>query len=105
MNQTRTFLIFAWLMVATLLWMAWSKEQAAPVVPGSATAAVSTSTVPGASGVNVPAVPSATAAPGAATMSATPDAAAVSAPTVTVTTDVLRVTLDVGAIHIADLMR
>ena len=30
MNQTRVFLIFAWLMVATLLWMAWDKEQAIP---------------------------------------------------------------------------
>ena len=28
MNQTRVFLIFAWLMVATLLWMEWGKEQA-----------------------------------------------------------------------------
>lgn len=24
MNQTRVFLIFAWLMVAVLLWMEWS---------------------------------------------------------------------------------
>ena len=30
MNQTRVFLILAWLMVATLLWMDWGKEQAAP---------------------------------------------------------------------------
>ena len=30
MNQTRTFLIVAWLMVAVLLWMEWNKEQAAP---------------------------------------------------------------------------
>ena len=29
MNQTRTFLIFAWLMVAALLWMAWGQDQAA----------------------------------------------------------------------------
>ena len=31
MNQTRTFLIFAWLMVATLLWMEWGKEQREPL--------------------------------------------------------------------------
>ena len=30
MNQTRVFLILAWLMVAMLLWMEWGKEQAAP---------------------------------------------------------------------------
>lgn len=30
MNQTRVFLIFAWLMVAVLLWMEWSREKAAP---------------------------------------------------------------------------
>ena len=28
MNQTRTFLIFAWLMVATLLFMAWESDKA-----------------------------------------------------------------------------
>ncbi len=27
MNQTRVFLIFAWLMVAVLLWMEWSRER------------------------------------------------------------------------------
>lgn len=30
MNQTRAFLILAWLMVATLLWMEWGKEKSAP---------------------------------------------------------------------------
>ena len=30
MNQTRVFLILAWLMVAMLLWMEWGKERAAP---------------------------------------------------------------------------
>ena len=28
MNQTRMFLIFAWMMVATLLWMEWGKDNA-----------------------------------------------------------------------------
>ena len=30
MNQTRVFLIFAWLMVAVLLGMEWSREKNAP---------------------------------------------------------------------------
>ena len=30
MNQTRVFLIFAWLMVAVLLWMEWGREKNAP---------------------------------------------------------------------------
>src|SRR5690606_23154888 len=30
MNQTRTFLIFAWLVVATLLFMAWGRDHATP---------------------------------------------------------------------------
>ena len=29
MNQIRTFLVLAWLMVAVLLWMEWGKEQTA----------------------------------------------------------------------------
>ena len=36
MNQTRVFLIFAWLMVAMLLWMEWGKERAAPPAQGHA---------------------------------------------------------------------
>ena len=45
MNQTRVFLIFAWLMVATLLWFEWSREKAAPAAP--AVAAQTTTTTPG----------------------------------------------------------
>ena len=33
MNQTRVFLIFAWLMVATLLWFEWSRGKAGPGPP------------------------------------------------------------------------
>ena len=47
MNQTRTFLIVAWLMVATLLWMAWNKEQATPPAQPTATVAAGGSVVPG----------------------------------------------------------
>ena len=42
MNQTRTFLIFAWLVVATLLFMAWEGDKA-PKAPGDTAAALLTS--------------------------------------------------------------
>ena len=108
MNQTRVFLIFAWLMVATLLWVEWGKERAAPVQPPEVAAAASTaatSTVPTVSGATLPAVPSsvATSTPPVPAMSAT--TAPSSAQTVTVTTDVLRLVLDGGAIRSAELLR
>jgi YidC/Oxa1 family membrane protein insertase len=63
MNQTRLFLIFAWLMVAALLWMEWNKEHAAPAA--DATAIAATTTVPPAQDADAgasatPAVPRAT---------------------------------------------
>ena len=103
MNQTRTFLIFAWLMVATLLWMEWGKEKAAPApTPASSTQPTlpsGGSTVPGSVPI-VPAVPVAAAAavPGVGAASTT------SSP-VNVTTDVLRLTLDGGELRDADLLR
>lgn len=109
MNQTRVFLIFAWLMVATLLWMEWGKEHAAP--PAATT---SPTTASSATPSAVPAagnVPLANAAAGAIP-SATPSGPAASAPiaagaapTVTVTTDVLKVTMDGGALKVADLLK
>ena len=52
MNQTRLFLLFAWLMVASLLWMEWAREKAAPPVAPTAavatTGAVPTAAAPGA---------------------------------------------------------
>ena len=107
MNQTRAFLIFAWLMVATLLWMEWGKEQAAPATPGNAatsTGAQGDSTVPSAAAMSVPSAP----APG--TMTAVPQATpagtpAATAEAVTVETDVLRLTLDGGSIRSAELLR
>jgi YidC/Oxa1 family membrane protein insertase len=105
MNQTRIFLIFAWLMVATLLWMEWGKEKAAPVPP---TATVQPGTVASA-GDTVPAVPAASAtaapmAPGAPVASAAGASTSRAAP-VTVTTDVLRVVLDGGELRQADLLK
>ena len=111
MNQTRLFLIFAWLMVAALLWMEWNKEHAAPAADATAIAAATT--VPpaqdadaGASGA--PAVPRATqsgaaAVPGAASETAAPVAAG-AAPRVTITTDVLHLTLDGRSVFDADLL-
>src|SRR5690606_10432245 len=104
MNQTRVFLILAWLMVAVLLWMEWSKERAAPpaLAPAPTTAVSQEGAVPQ-PGTALPAdgsVPAASAAP--------PPAAAVAAPTrsaqrVTVTSDVLRLVLDGGSVVQADL--
>src|SRR5687768_2243670 len=101
MNQTRVFLFFAWLMVATLLWMEWGKFNA----PKPANLATAT-TQPQPSNVgSVPAavpVPS-QAAPATASgvPAATPVAAIASnaAPTnqrVVVSSDLLRLTLDGG---------
>ncbi|KRA17060.1 membrane protein insertase YidC [Lysobacter sp. Root604] len=109
MNQTRVFLIFAWLMVATLLWMEWGKEKSAPPAPAvtAASAAATASTVPGATVPTAAAgkglVPAAPALPGA-TPTATV-AAPSAAQTVTVTTDVLKVVLDGGTLHRADLLK
>ena len=72
MNQTRTFLILAWLMVAVLLWMEWNKEQVAPPVPEpvAATATAGASSVPAApavapaAGATVPNAPAVPLAPG-----------------------------------------
>ena len=106
MNQTRLFLIFAWLMVATLLWMEWGKEQQAanaPVTPAAQIAAPP-AMVPGQATPAAPsAVPTANVpvAPGQAPVTkATPSAQAVVA-----TTDVLQVTLDGGSVREADLLK
>src|SRR5262245_35767204 len=103
MNQTRVFLIFAWLMVATLLWMEWGKEKAAPPAQAQTvetTAAQdastpSTASAPGA----VPTAPSVGAV--TPTTAATPAAS----PSVTVTTDVLKLVLDGGEMRQADLLK
>lgn len=107
MNQTRTFLIFAWLAVATLLFMAWSRDNAAPGANADTTAvaqvdaATGDSTVPTVASGAVPEVPTASmSAP-----SAVAEPAVSSATAVTVTTDVLRVVLDGGNVRQADLLQ
>ncbi len=105
MNQTRVFLIFAWLMVAVLLWMEWNREHSAPPLATPAAAAV-----PAASDAD--AVPAAGPVPQAAgnggtAAAATPAPAAASAqaaPRVTVSTDVLRLVLDGRSVLDAELL-
>jgi len=108
MNQTRVFLIFAWLMVVVLLGMEWSREKnapdpasvaaAQPVVPAANDADL---VPPSANEVPQASVPgtAAAAAPAAPAMEA-----AVSAPRVTVTTDVLKLLLDGRSVLEADLL-
>ncbi|PXV56957.1 protein translocase subunit yidC [Dyella jiangningensis] len=84
MNQTRTFLIFALLAVAWLLFQAWEKDYGPhpPAVTAAATPAGADSSVPGAT--------SSTSAP--ASVPGTVSEA--SAQLITVSTDVLRLTID-----------
>ncbi|MBN6150524.1 membrane protein insertase YidC [Xanthomonas sp. AmX2] len=109
MNQTRLFLIFAWLMVAALLWMEWNKEHSAPAPDAAALAAATT--VPPAQDADVAAaaaVPRAAPA-GAAAVPGTavePSVAPVAgaAPRVSIRTDVLQLTLDGRSVFDADLL-
>ena len=104
MNQTRVFLIFAWLMVATLLWMEWGKEKAAPPAQAETAAATvatdasipNTASAPG----TVPTAPSV-----GTTTTPTTAATPATSPTVTVTTDVLKLVLDGGEMRQADLLK
>jgi YidC/Oxa1 family membrane protein insertase len=103
MNQTRTFLLIAWLLVAMFLFMEWSKGPVQPApLPSEAPAAVASDAIPtGAipAGADVPdaaAVPSAAAIPAPGVPGEVPAVAAL-APgqgLVTVTTDVLRLQID-----------
>ena len=102
MNQTRTFLLIAWLMVAGMLWLEWNKEQAALRAPRPQ--ATAPATVPGAD--TVP--PAQLAAPGAVPLAPGMRATTANAGTasvITVTTDVLRLQLDGGSVRRAELLR
>ncbi|GAB2511891.1 membrane protein insertase YidC [Lysobacter humi (ex Lee et al. 2017)] len=98
MNQTRVFLLFAWLMVAVLLWMEWGKERAAPPVATPA-AAAATGAVPAPTAVG--AVP---AAPAAGAKASVGPAAGVPAE-VRVVTDVLDIAMTGGELRRADLLK
>ncbi|MBE2291230.1 MAG: membrane protein insertase YidC [Xanthomonadales bacterium] len=112
MNQTRVFLIFAWLMVAMLLWMEWGKERAAPPAAATPVAAATASAAAAAAipaAVPGPATPAAAGDPAvpAATPAVSPAAIATApvadAHRVTVRTDVLDLVLDGGSVLQADL--
>ena len=111
MNQTRTFLIFAWLMVATLLWMEWGREQRAPEAKeasgqvegsGAGTVPGAPARARGAEGA-VPQPPTAAvpSVPGAASVG---PATSPAGTTVRVRTDVLDLDLAGGAVTRADLL-
>jgi len=107
MNQTRVFLIFAWLMVAILLWMEWGKFNAPAVAAPTVAAAAATqsgSTVPASApaaqpGSTVPQAPAAVEAPAA--VAAAPSAGQ----RVTISSDVLKLTLDGGSVLEAELLQ
>ena len=115
MNQLRTFLIFAWLMVATILWMEWNREKTAPPAT-TATAQPAAEVVPP-DGLPVPSAP--TSAPDAAVPAAVPpagisadsgqaapqlSATPLAAPRITLSNDVLRLVLDGGNVRRAELL-
>ncbi len=97
MTQTRTFLILAWLMVATLLWMEWGKERDAAAAPAPAIPAGTQ-----AAGTATPRVPVASV-PGA-TPAAAPVATA-ALPMVRLRNDVLALELNGRDITRAELLR
>jgi len=106
MNQTRTFLILAWLMVAMLLWWEWGKQSAEPAtanVPNAVSALTPdvprAPSVPAADGIGVPVAPT---EPGAVESVASAVTAPASA--VTIETDVLRLLVDGGSILRAELL-
>jgi len=110
MNQTRTFLILAWLMVAGLLWWEWNKEASTPLAPAPAANGVQ------APGSAAPALPGSAAAAGTPAVPQAPVIAQAqpgyiqqaeagnAATSVIAETDVLRLTLTGGSVVRAELM-
>ena len=88
MNQTRTFLLIAWLAVAFLLFQQWQSPAASPASPALSEATAPASTVPETPS-GLPALP-ADAASAAPTL---PVAQTASVATVEIETDVLRLTV------------
>ena len=102
MNQTRSFLLIAWLVVATLLWMEWNKAPSPEAATVSTTPAVTT--LPGASapaplpGVAAP-LPPAPLVPGQ--VASSPTSTGASEP-VTIANDRLRLTVDLHGGRVID---
>ncbi len=115
MNQTRVFLFFAWLMVATLLWMEWGKFNApspanAPAAtsqpqPGSAGSIPAAPSVPAATTNPASAVAGVPAAPAPTSGTTTQPPVATTGQRVVVSSDLLRLTLDGGNVLEAVLLK
>ncbi|RZZ88488.1 membrane protein insertase YidC [Pseudoxanthomonas winnipegensis] len=112
MNQTRVFLIFAWLMVATLLWMEWGKWKTAQDHPATPVAAATTTPAADAGGSGVPSTEglATTPSPGTAASTTAPANSAAAAPAaastqVTVTTDTLKLVIDGSKVLRAQLLQ
>jgi YidC/Oxa1 family membrane protein insertase len=101
MNQTRSFLILAWAIVAALLWMRWSGEH----MPKPATPAAEQAATPVSAHAPAPAGSDIPAAPGNASLPVTQPVAPQPAPTIEVRTDVLRLELNGDGVQVADLLR
>jgi YidC/Oxa1 family membrane protein insertase len=110
MNQTRVFLIFAWLMVATLLWMEWSRQHEAPTPAASAATTAGTTegattpgndadpgVIPNTDGLALPSTAPQVSGPAPAQQGATTR--------LSVTTDVLKLELDGSRVLQADLLK
>lgn len=100
MNQARSFLLIAWLLVAFLAWEAWQKDYAGPAAPPATAGAVESAN---GAAAGTDALPSLDALPepmpqsqpdGDTVPSAQPVTAVSSARLVTVNTDVLRLLID-----------
>ena len=104
MNQTRTFLMFALLAVAYLLFLAWEKDYA-PQPPQTAVASASSAAAP--ADASVPgAIPEAGAPPAAVTAGQNTAPSAAASSRITITTDVLRLVVDTrgGSVVHTDLL-
>jgi len=89
MNQTRTFLLIAWLAVAFLLFQQWQAPQAP--APTAAAPPQNAQTLPQTGGSSLPALPASSAAPVNAVL---PVGVEQSSQTVEIVTDIFRLTVD-----------
>ena len=97
MNQTRTFLLFAWLLVAFLLFMEWSKTgtTTAPASKDAGSSINASTTAPAANASALPTAPSASASQSEIPVMQAPETAATqSVQTISVQTDVLKLQID-----------
>ncbi len=108
MNQTRTFLMFAMLAVAYLLFMAWEKDYAP--LPRTTVASASSAALPDANESVPGAIPAAsvptTSSPGTAPAVVAEGAGPTPSQLITIDTDVLQLTVDTrgGSVVHADLL-